>query len=320
MANDTVSRSWFAVLPYPEKIYKGSPEEILEQMKQQWIGDNPLKKGHWAYCISKEGMPHVHMVLEGSVSMRFSAVRKCYGKAHLEPTRGSRKMVLQYIHKRGKFAEKGERVVCFVSYGNIEGNKTKTLINQNAILDRIEELIEDGKTPNEIMGEDIRLRKEETLVRKAFFAKRYRETPPYRKVTVVWHLGESGSGKTFSYTKLCESRGEEEIYFCAEYANKGVGAFDLYSGEKILFLDEPAAGMNNDETRDLINFLRALHKQTGLAIILIEHHLEVVMELCRDITVLNLGAMLAHGTPEEIQNDSAVIKAYIGERRNKFHA
>lgn len=65
---------------------------------------------------------------------------------------------------------------------------------------------------------------------------------------------------------------------------------------KILFLDEPAAGMNNDETRDLINFLRALHKQTGLAIILIEHHLEVVMELCRDITVLNLGAMLAHGT------------------------
>lgn len=44
------------------------------------------------------------------------------------------------------------------------------------------------------------------------------------------------------------------------------------------------------------------------------------MELCRDITVLNLGAMLAHGTPEEIQNDSAVIKAYIGERRNKFHA
>lgn len=46
MANDTVSRSWFAVLPYPEKIYKGSPEEILEQMKQQWIGDNPLKKGH----------------------------------------------------------------------------------------------------------------------------------------------------------------------------------------------------------------------------------------------------------------------------------
>ncbi|MFQ7726959.1 MAG: hypothetical protein ACLRI7_11385 [Ruthenibacterium lactatiformans] len=53
-----------------------------------------------------------------------------------------------------------------------------------------------------------------------------------------------------------------------------------------IVLDEPAARMNNDETRDLINFLRALHKQTGLAI-LIGHHLEVVMELCRDITVLN---------------------------------
>lgn len=48
---DTVSRSWFAVLPYPEKIYEGSPEEIVEKMKQEWIGNNPLKKviGRIAY-------------------------------------------------------------------------------------------------------------------------------------------------------------------------------------------------------------------------------------------------------------------------------
>ncbi len=89
---------------------------------------------------------------------------------------------------------------------------------------------------------------------------------------------------------------------------------------KILFLDEPAAGMNNEETRDLIGFLGRLHKETGIAIILIEHHLEVVMELCRDITVLNLGCMLAHGTPEDIQKNPEVIKAYIGERRKKKNA
>lgn len=93
----------------------------------------------------------------------------------------------------------------------------------------------------------------------------------------------------------------------------------LASEPQILFLDEPAAGMNNEETRNLIEFLRQLHRETGIAIVLIEHHLEVVMELCKNITVLNLGSMLAHGTPEEIQNNPEVIKAYLGERRERTH-
>lgn len=84
-----------------------------------------------------------------------------------------------------------------------------------------------------------------------------------------------------------------------------------------LLLDEPAAGMNNEETLELIDFIRNIHSdnETNMAIILIEHHLEVVMNLCSDITVLNLGSVLKKGTPAEIQSDPAVIKAYIGERR-----
>ena len=86
---------------------------------------------------------------------------------------------------------------------------------------------------------------------------------------------------------------------------------------KLLLLDEPAAGMNNEETLELIEFIRDIHSnnETNMAIILIEHHLEVVMNLCSDITVLNLGSVLKKGTPSEIQSDPAVIKAYIGERR-----
>lgn len=86
---------------------------------------------------------------------------------------------------------------------------------------------------------------------------------------------------------------------------------------KLLLLDEPAAGMNNEETLELIDFIRNIHSdnETNMAIILIEHHLEVVMNLCSDITVLNLGSVLKKGTPAEIQSDPAVIKAYIGERR-----
>lgn len=239
---DTVSRSWFAVMNNPEKVYNGSPEEILEKMKEEWIGDNPLKKGYWAYCLSKDNMPHVHMVLEASTASRFSKVKKAYPKAHLEPTKGSKKQVMDYIKKEPPFDEKGEQVICSTSYGNIEGFKRVTLSNMNETLHMIETLVEEGMTPNQIMAEDIRLRKEEALVRKAYFAKRYKETPPLREVTVIWHLGESGTGKSFSYVKLCEEVGEDNIFFYSDYANKGVGGFDMYCGEKVLFMDELKRG------------------------------------------------------------------------------
>jgi len=92
----------------------------------------------------------------------------------------------------------------------------------------------------------------------------------------------------------------------------------LATEPKLLFLDEPAAGMNSGESMELVEFLKKLHQDTGLAIILIEHHLEVVMELCKDIIVLNLGQKLAEGTPKQIQNNPEVVKAYLGERRQKY--
>lgn len=239
MAQDTVSRSWFAVFPYPEQHgYSGTPEEICEQLKQGWIGDNPLRRGWWGYCISDKGMPHVHMVLEGSGSMRFSAVKKAYPTAHLEPTKGNKKQVLAYIKKESPFDEKGEQVICFTFHGNIEGNKRFVLSNNNDTLQTIEQLIEEGMTPDAIMAEDIRLREKESLIRKAYFAKRYKETPPQRDVKIVWHCGESGTGKSYTYIKLCEKFGDDNVYFFSDYANKGSGGFDNYGGQPILFMDE----------------------------------------------------------------------------------
>lgn len=91
----------------------------------------------------------------------------------------------------------------------------------------------------------------------------------------------------------------------------------LATQPKLLFLDEPAAGMNTAESLELVGFLKDLHQKTGIAIVLIEHHLEVVMEVCKTIHVLNLGQMLATGTAKEIQSNPEVIKAYLGERRKK---
>lgn len=76
---DTVSRSWFAVFPNPEQHgYEGSPEDIIEKLKQEWIGSNPLRKGWWGYCISEKGLPHVHMVLEDTGSCRFTSKIHCH--------------------------------------------------------------------------------------------------------------------------------------------------------------------------------------------------------------------------------------------------
>jgi len=86
---------------------------------------------------------------------------------------------------------------------------------------------------------------------------------------------------------------------------------------QLLLLDEPAAGMNEDECGNLTKLIRSIHQEFGFGVILIEHHIQVVMELCREsrIYVMNLGEILASGTPMEIQNDTKVINAYLGEKR-----
>ena len=82
---------------------------------------------------------------------------------------------------------------------------------------------------------------------------------------------------------------------------------------KLLLLDEPAAGMNPQETEDLMQMIRFVRDHFGIAILLIEHDMQLVMGICERITVLNYGMMLAEGTPEEIQANPEVIKAYLGD-------
>lgn len=82
---------------------------------------------------------------------------------------------------------------------------------------------------------------------------------------------------------------------------------------KILFLDEPAAGMNPEETADLTRLIRQVQRDFHITVLLIEHDMSLVMNLASRIYVLDHGSLLAEGTPTEIQQNDAVIKAYLGE-------
>lgn len=81
---------------------------------------------------------------------------------------------------------------------------------------------------------------------------------------------------------------------------------------RIILMDEPAAGLNSRETVELATLIRKI-RESGITVVLVEHDMELVMDVCDSILVLNLGRRLAVGTPREIQENQAVIAAYLGE-------
>ncbi len=88
----------------------------------------------------------------------------------------------------------------------------------------------------------------------------------------------------------------------------------LATNPKILLLDEPAAGMNPSETAELMENIRRIRDRFGIAVILIEHDMNLVMNICEGIAVLNYGRIIAKGTPEEIRKNPVVIEAYLGKK------
>lgn len=87
----------------------------------------------------------------------------------------------------------------------------------------------------------------------------------------------------------------------------------IATGAKLIFLDEPAAGMNPSETEELGRLIKRLREEFSLTIVLIEHDMKFVMNLCERIYVLDFGSVIAEGTPKEIREDKRVIAAYLGE-------
>lgn len=234
MASVDKCRSWFCVWNNPEKVYADlTPEQIAETVLEDWIKDQPTRTGAVAYCVSADGLKHLHMVLEDSSQIRFSALKKMFPSAHLQPTLGTKEQAEDYIQKKGKWTEKGEEIVYTARFGEIKGRQ-----GRRKDMEIIGDLIESGKTPEEIMLMNFSYRRYSSMIREACLQRKIADTPNYRNVNVIWHVGDSGSGKSYDRILLEEIYGSSAVYVVTDYKN----GFDRYVGEPILFLDELRAG------------------------------------------------------------------------------
>lgn len=231
------SRSWFCVLNNPAKIFgeDTSPADMVDKAIELWIKDKPQRTCAINYEIGDNGTPHMHMVLEDPAKSRFTAVQKLFPSIHIERTRGNKEQAEDYINKRGRFEEKEHTVVVpAVYHGSI---KAEQGVRNDLLV--IEQLIEQGKRPSEITSLSIKYMKHEPLIRRCYFSKRERETPAFRNVTVYWHVGDSGTGKSYTQIKLMEEH-PNDVYLFNDYEG---GGFDLYEGQSILFMDEFKRGI-----------------------------------------------------------------------------
>lgn len=195
-------------------------------------------------CMSDEigsnGTFHTHIYILLEKKKRWSSVRKCFPTAHLEPVvYGTPQQCVDYIKKAGvKYRAKAGTVVPETFYEEGTLPFKELYRTKKDILCAAEKMLDEGLCPEDILSQNILFRSYESIIRNTYYAKRRNKLPIYRDIKVVWHLGDSGTGKSHAYVDLCEKHSRYQVYLATDYYNHCASLFDSYQGERIVFLDE----------------------------------------------------------------------------------
>ena len=226
--------TFFCVINNPKDITGDKPDEdIPKELIDMWIEDDPDNhSGAVNLEVGDSGTIHSHLVLSSKKQTRFSKLKSIYGKKiHIETMKGRKEDAKDYITKTGRFAEKSHTIIVQPYFcGDIVSNR-----GHRTDLQWIKQLIDDGLNPKEIFAENFSFRRYDKMIGSAYYEKRIEEIPTLRDVKVVWHTGETETGKTYEYIKLCEKYGQENVFLYCDFKS---GGFDHYDYEPILFIDE----------------------------------------------------------------------------------
>jgi hypothetical protein len=238
----TKSRSWMVTIQEQNMIKAGlteeqyrNPEVVAGFFQDLWESSGKDRKAGIVVCMSQQGLYHCHMACYGNTTT-LKKVAEILFDSHVEPQLGGKEQLKAYLLKEGEFAEKGESILYATGLDVIQDKQGK-----RSDIEAIEELLSKGMTPQEILSTNFSFYKYEKMILHAYIDQRIREAPVKQSVYCEWHVGNSGTGKTYYYNQLCEERGADKIYVLTDYDNNASGGLDAYMKEgavPILFMDE----------------------------------------------------------------------------------
>ena len=237
-AKNTKGRAWIGTFhianmkktELTEEEYN-NPENLSNYLIKKWENSGKNRTAGISVCMSEKGLYHAHLALYGNLTT-LGNVSKIMFDMHTEPQLGGKKELSAYLLKKEPFDEKGEKVLFSIGIENIQDVKGK----RNDLED-IQGMLEEGKTPSQIM-EHFPYRKYERMIRSAYIDLKIKKTPVVQEKRCIWLVGDSGSGKTYTYYTLCNQHGAEKVYLSNDFENGGMDFYIDSGAPPILFLDE----------------------------------------------------------------------------------
>lgn len=241
---DTKGRAFIAVVHIKNMQTLGlseaeymNPEYLANVLSTLWNESGKGRTCAVAVCLSKEKCYHVHLAMYSDNSTTLRQVSKILAHSHVEPQLGGKKELSAYLLKQGKYAEKGEEIL-YVH--NIEAIQDVAQDKRKDV-EVIEEMLDKGLTPQQILQTNFRFYRYETMILHAYADQRVKNAPLMQDVYVEWHVGDSGTGKTFYYNQLCKEYGADNIYVLTDYdgnLSSGLDGYLKIGAPNIIFCDE----------------------------------------------------------------------------------